>query len=546
MTQDASMIHVAIVSWDGQHDNARAVAAAVQGVAGAVSVAWSSEAEKIQEGAGDWLRLPQSAWFGPKFRALLGRVAPGQRMFLVQADAQCSDWVALVRRCAAVMEAQPDIGLWSPTIDVTPYPDNRVATGDSPRPGLIEVLQTDAIVLGLAPPLPQRLAELDYSINNLGWGIDWAAISIAGELGLIAVRDRSARVVHPPSRGYGDTAAEAQMWAFLSQLGEAGKQAYFAKDGVLRRRQAAQAREDHLLSGWLAEQHARAGLQGADLPAEVAGLCLAGGRLCVAAKAVSVSIAGHRLGLTRSKGVPPCTALPLAPAVGSGAGARSGDRRVATGRSAGAVADPGRRGAAPCEVPLVTQVKVSRGLGAVQLALGLAAHRARADLMVHWHDSEDRDRGERIYIPFEPDHVGLRVHGDYQGVRLTIPDIGSDRVLSLALCFWGQPDEGAEGAPVLLVSHPVLLAGRAADDGISPVVMTGPQAVSTDREVPAEVQWEADLTALPDGLRGPLVLHLGDRDLPLLAPATDGGAALRQTATGSRHSHAYRCRWLWC
>jgi len=57
-------------------------------------------------------------------------------------------------------------------------------------------------------------------MNNLGWGIEWAAIAHAYTEGRRAYRDQTLRVHHPQGSGYNHHEARVQQRSYLAQLSD--------------------------------------------------------------------------------------------------------------------------------------------------------------------------------------------------------------------------------------------------------------------------------------------------------------------------------------
>lgn len=209
-------VHACIIGWPGANEAAAAIAAQLQGHAEQVTVVYSTRDGRALQGAGEWIRLDDDCFFGPKCAAALARHRDGV-MLQIQADASCDDWPGLLARCREVHERLPEVGVWSAEVSYTPWPTpvgSLLATSD---PFLTVVAATDGIVWSLAPPIVERLQALDGRGNNLGWGFDVAAIAHAFSRGMVAVRDARVFVRHPHSRSYSTAEAERQMHAFLQQ-----------------------------------------------------------------------------------------------------------------------------------------------------------------------------------------------------------------------------------------------------------------------------------------------------------------------------------------
>ena len=215
-------LDVFVISWQGHDDKARHIAgsiAAGQPADGGLrlSVIYSNAAEAPQSGAGRWLQLPNACYFGAKF-ALALREFDADVLLLIQADAACDDWPALVERCRQRFAQRPKLAMWAPRIDYTPWTPARVDIRPEPLAGLTHVAHTDGIVLAYAKPLVQRLQRLDYRDNNIGWGMDWIGICHAYSRGLEVLREDALRVLHPRSRGYDTREATRQWLAFMRQM----------------------------------------------------------------------------------------------------------------------------------------------------------------------------------------------------------------------------------------------------------------------------------------------------------------------------------------
>jgi hypothetical protein len=221
-------LDVVIISWQGQHENAAHIARALIDAPDLrVFVIYSNAAEAAETGAGEWIGVPNAHFFGWKFRRALDCVREDARaMVIIQADARAADWSGLLARCSKCFKGMPDLGLWAPRITYTPWIPQRVDIAPVAGTDLMQVAQTDGIVLGLASPVDARLRQLDYGDNNLGWGIDSVAIAFSLAHGLMVVRDDGCRVEHPKSRGYDWRLAVQQWRQFLLQMTEAEKCIY--------------------------------------------------------------------------------------------------------------------------------------------------------------------------------------------------------------------------------------------------------------------------------------------------------------------------------
>ncbi len=220
-------LHIVIVSWAGKHTSARAIAAAVAPVADRLTVVYSHPEASMVEAAGDWVLLPDDQFFGPKFAAALDRTAPGEAMLLIHADTAFHDWPLLVRRCRAAFATVADLAIWAPDFTFTPWATALVALPSGqvgPDAALVPVVQTDGIVTAFSPETLDRLRLLDCAGNNLGWGIDWAALGFAYASGRLVMRDTAVKVTHEKGRGYGRDNAQAEMQRFFAGLTAAEQQ----------------------------------------------------------------------------------------------------------------------------------------------------------------------------------------------------------------------------------------------------------------------------------------------------------------------------------
>lgn len=526
------------------HDAAAAIARAMTDCADETLTLYSNAAERAETGPGLWIAEPQQHYFGHKFHTLLHRMNREHALLLVQADATSDNWPRLVRRYRQLLRADPPPGLWAPGIDHTAFP-NCFALDGPKSDGLLPVLQTDAVVLGLHPAVLCRLRQLDYAGNNLGWGIDWAAIAYCRLHGLRILRDLTESVHHPPGRGYDEHSAQEQMRAFLGQLtpdeAAALNTARAAITSNINQRHGA----THSLTkdlGQMLKHRNSADSALAPPPGlfeTLALLVVQPGRVILSPRDPRTRFAllhdGRHLparACPDPDGMPEVLEFDLTQGSEGLVQLVTGDTWSCPGQSTARYVFPA--GSGPMRAAMIAPRTLDAALGAVRLSLNAAVHRADADLLVEWHDIDHPELADELWVKLDKRFTGRLDTGDYQHIELPIPETGGRRRLRITLCFWSHlSDPGEPG--VVLCSRPCLLGSHLAGDG-SLVMITDDQPIDPARalEIPL-APGTGEIRLLVDG-----------HDFLLLpgAEASDAslqreGAALRATATRPTRASLY-------
>lgn len=210
-------LHAFVICWPATEENSAKIAADLVASGYRTTVLYNTHDGSTRDGPGEWHQVDDDWHFGRKIGVALSK-NEGQVLLLIVADAHSDDWPGLVGRCLMRFQQNSSLGLWCPFIDHSPWHDVNTEICSTPGGEMLFVAQTDGIVLALNSPVSERLSSLSFADNNLGWGIDWAAIAFCYSHGLLVIRDNSVRVTHPQSRSYSFDGAMAQMDRFLVQL----------------------------------------------------------------------------------------------------------------------------------------------------------------------------------------------------------------------------------------------------------------------------------------------------------------------------------------
>lgn len=210
-------LEVFIISWKGQHDNAISIAHAIQEAVQYVHIIYSDPDPSFELIAScKSTKRPNELMWADKFKACLDE-CHSDLMLVIQADTYCQDWPLLARKCYLTMSTNPLVGVWAPLIDHTPFHVNFTNIAMIDQTSLCIVAQTDGIIFCLSSDIINRMRQVNYADNILGWGIDWLFVTHAFSTGKLAVVDISVLAKHRISRGYDNISAEKLMLNFLNQ-----------------------------------------------------------------------------------------------------------------------------------------------------------------------------------------------------------------------------------------------------------------------------------------------------------------------------------------
>ena len=231
-------LDIFIISWPGYESRALEIENSMSEIDGKVHVIYSHGAVDFKPPP-HWVVLSDDAFYGAKFLKSL-ELCSGDVMLQIQADADCGDWPGVVEKCQSAFAKMPDLGLWAPLVDWTPWSLSMTSLNKGERGTRHRVSMVDGIVWALGVRAQHRMRELDYSVNRFGRGIDLAAASFAMAHSLMVVVDSDIKVTHPRGSGYSETEANAQLQVFLDQLDSSEK---LAQD-VIQKLHAARIREE--------------------------------------------------------------------------------------------------------------------------------------------------------------------------------------------------------------------------------------------------------------------------------------------------------------
>ncbi len=216
MTGDPT-VHAFVFCWPGKEDNAHQIAEALYGFVERLTVLFKNDTGVEETGPGEWRRIPSERYYGWQFRESL-KSAEGDIILQIQADASHEDWPDVVARCRQAFTAHPSLGIWSPNVWHSLYTPSLVRSTSLEGEDLVTAILTDGVVWALAAPVAARMRELDYSSNNIGWGLTEVAAAVAVTSGLLVAMDTTCKVHHPLGSGYDRARAVRESAAFTSQL----------------------------------------------------------------------------------------------------------------------------------------------------------------------------------------------------------------------------------------------------------------------------------------------------------------------------------------
>ena len=215
-------VHAIVFCWPGKVPDALRICTSLTDQVDQITVIDASQDPVESSEDWEWIKVEPTCYFGHKFAHATQHFA-GDVLLQIQADASNPDWGAVVNQCRRRFGDIRQLGIWSPEVDFTVWATDRVKLYQYSDAQLAGVLQTDCIVWAMRSGVVDYLRRLDYSGNNFGWGIDWAAIGHCYAHGALVLRDSSAKVLHPKGTGYDKAEAMRQMAWFFRQLGYAEK-----------------------------------------------------------------------------------------------------------------------------------------------------------------------------------------------------------------------------------------------------------------------------------------------------------------------------------
>jgi hypothetical protein len=218
------IIHCIIFCWPGQEQNATNIAQNLVGQVERLTIINASESSLPPQSLCEIIKVDTTYFYGMKFYSAL-KIFDGDIFLQIQADAASNDWSELVKRCRHVFLSE-DLGIWAPDVNYSYWETKLVQLADTGSNELKEVTQTDCIVWAMSCNVVDRMRKFDYQQNNLGWGIDWAAIAYCYANKLRVIRDTAIHIQHPQGTGYKQDEAAIQMKAFLNQLDSSEKTQY--------------------------------------------------------------------------------------------------------------------------------------------------------------------------------------------------------------------------------------------------------------------------------------------------------------------------------
>lgn len=208
-------VHAYVISWTGFEERARAIAAALDGHVERLVVVYSNAEEAPASGAGTWIQVPNSEFYGGKFATSLDDF-DGDVMLQIQADASCERWDLLVARCRERFAQRDALDVWSPLVDFSPLPVGLTGL-EALDDGLHLVAMTDAVVWAMSREICDWLRTLELRGNTYGWGLDAATAARAHSRGREVVVDTTVAVDHPRGTSYRSDVALELMGDFLAR-----------------------------------------------------------------------------------------------------------------------------------------------------------------------------------------------------------------------------------------------------------------------------------------------------------------------------------------
>src|SRR5438105_3428556 len=108
-------LDIFIISWTGQHANARAIEESLSREFRNITVVYSDQDEQLVASA-HWIRVPNSYFFAGKFELIIRRFK-GRVLLMITADVQCPDWPAAAHACRTAFDRHTNLGVWAPNVD---------------------------------------------------------------------------------------------------------------------------------------------------------------------------------------------------------------------------------------------------------------------------------------------------------------------------------------------------------------------------------------------------------------------------------------------
>lgn len=475
-------VHVVVISWEGQTQNAQSIAEALAPVVKqgdcALSVIYSNVAGVPETGAGQWIETPQSWYYGRKFAHALSCMGPDEIMLQIQADATYDDWPALVADCRASFDQHDQLGIWAAELDETPWPTARVQDGGPLDSGLQPVLQTDGVVWALHPQIWNGMTGFDYSVANLGWGIDWIAGLLARKQNRQCVRDPRHIVHHPAGRGYSGAVATQHMKNLFAQL---PVQDRFDILSLHRTLHAASGHEKTPTNTALSQPGDILGTfpmttrlsASMSQPTPFARACVYDGHVYVATDGVvgdlALTCGDESVGFEKRNAPPPVQVSPIALSLSSDAvpGVTFQENDLGEWQMPGVPTlriIPGLEHGVK-RIPLGAPINLAPGNGRAVMQVALARHRAKGLLNAVLVDTKTGAK-RMVSVSFQDGYHGGMSEEGFQAARLDLGTISTLTTLQLELVYQGA-DKTKSEPPVFFVAQPQIVLVDNADAPIS-------------------------------------------------------------------------------
>ena len=210
---------VFIISWPGQHENARLIAEKVSRTKAKVTIVYSdTNPNFVLNAPCNLIKRPNDLFWEDKFKSCMD-AAGDSGVLIIHADCSCEDWAFLVNRCEDVIIENKDIGVWAPQIEGTPFHVNVSGIIKIKDSQLVLSALTDGIIFYLSPEIINRMRQVSYGGNKFGWGIESLFCSAAHCKSKLVVIDLAVKVLHPLGKtGYDVRAAKHGWVEFLNQF----------------------------------------------------------------------------------------------------------------------------------------------------------------------------------------------------------------------------------------------------------------------------------------------------------------------------------------